>query len=136
MANLPSTKKELTEMQETFVDQLLSNGGNVTEAMELAGYKPSSRQWLVKSVKDEIVSRTEHLLALSAAKAAQRLINTIDDDGSEPRSEIRLKAAESLLNRVGLGKKDTVQHNVTAVHGVVLLPSKKQAEEIIIESDD
>ncbi len=136
MANLPSTKKELTEMQETFVDQLLSNGGNVTEAMDLAGYKPSSRQWLVKSVKDEIVSRKEHLLALSAAKAAQRLINTIDDDGSEPRSEIRLKAAESLLNRVGLGKKDTVQHNVTAVHGVVLLPSKKQAEEIIIEPDE
>ena len=123
-------------MQETFVDQLLSNGGNVTEAMDLAGYKPSSRQWLVKSVKDEIVSRKEHLLALSAAKAAQRLINTIDDDGSEPRSEIRLKAAESLLNRVGLGKKDTVQHNVTAVHGVVLLPSKKQAEEIIIEPDE
>ena len=136
MTNLPSAKKELTEMQELFVDELMSNGGDVNRAMTLAGYKRSSKQWLVRSVKDEIVHRTEHLLALNSARAAQRIISTIDDDGTEPRSEIRLKAAESVLNRVGLGKKDTVQHNVTAIHGVVLLPSKKQPQEVVIDHKD
>ena len=130
--NLATQKKELTEKQEIFVDELMSNGGNVSQAMTLAGYKPNSRQWLIRSVKDEIVRRTEHLLALNSARAAQRIISTIDDDGTEPRSEIRLKAAESVLNRVGLGKKDTVQHNVTAIHGVVLLPSKKQPQEVVV----
>jgi len=130
--NLATQKKELTEKQEIFVDELMSNGGNVSQAMTLAGYKPNSRQWLIRSVKDEIVHRTEHLLALNSARAAQRIISTIDDDGTEPRSEIRLKAAESVLNRVGLGKKDTVQHNVTAIHGVVLLPSKKQPQEVVV----
>ena len=130
--NLATQKKELTEKQEIFVDELMSNGGNVSQAMTLAGYKPNSRQWLIRSVKDEIVHRTEHLLALNSVRAAQRIISTIDDDGTEPRSEIRLKAAESVLNRVGLGKKDTVQHNVTAIHGVVLLPSKKQPQEVVV----
>ena len=134
--NLASQKKELTEMQELFVDELMSNGGDVNRAMTLAGYKRSSKQWLVRSVKDEIVNRTEHLLALNSARAAQRIISTIDDDGTEPRSEIRLKAAESVLNRVGLGKKDTVQHNVTAIHGVVLLPSKKKPQEVVINHQE
>ena len=136
MTNLPSAKKELTEMQELFVDELMSNGGDVNRAMTLAGYKRSSKQWLVRSVKDEIVHRTEHLLALNSARAAQRIISTIDDDGTEPRSEIRLKAAESVLNRVGLGKKDTVQHTVTAIHGVVLLPSKKKPQEVVINHQE
>ena len=36
-----------------------------------------------------------------------------------------MKAAESVLNRVGLGRQETMNHNVTAVHGVVLLPQKR-----------
>ena len=40
--NLASQKKELTEMQELFVDELMSNGGDVNRAMTLAGYKRSS----------------------------------------------------------------------------------------------
>jgi len=134
--NLAPQKRELTEKQEIFVDTLLQNGGNVTAAMSVAGYKPNSRQWLVRSVKDEILNRTEHLLALNSARAAQRIISTIDDDGTEPRSEIRLKAAESLLNRVGLGRKDTVQHNVTALHGVVLLPTKKPVQEVVVNQQE
>ena len=88
--NLASQKRELTEMQEMFVDDLMSNGGDVNRAMTLAGYKRSSRQWLVRAVKDEILHRTEHILALNSARAAQRIISTIDDDGTEPRSELRL----------------------------------------------
>ena len=118
------------------MDTLLQNGGNVTAAMSVAGYKPNSRQWLVRSVKDEILNRTEHLLALNSARAAQRIISTIDDDGTEPRAEIKLKAAESLLNRVGLGRKDTVQHNVTALHGVVLLPTKKPVQEVVVNQQE
>ena len=49
-----------------------------------------------------------------------------------PRAEVRLKAAESILNRVGIGRRDTVEHNVTAIHGVVLLPSKDTQQEPLI----
>ena len=104
--------------------------------MELAEYSPQSKGWLLKSVRNEIIDRTEHLLAINAVKAASRIVSTIDDDGTTPRAEIKLKAAETLLNRVGLGRKDTVEHNVTALHGVILLPSKgKQKEPLIINQD-
>ena len=130
------SRKELTDKQLLFVDALLENGGNVNSAMELAEYSPQSKGWLLKSVRNEIIDRTEHLLAINAVKAASRIVSTIDDDGTTPRAEIKLKAAETLLNRVGLGRKDTVEHNVTALHGVILLPSKgKQKEPLIINQD-
>ena len=40
--------------------------------------------------------------------------------------EMRIKAAESILNRIGLGKKETIDHNVRAIHGIVVLPPKKE----------
>ena len=50
----------------------------------------------------------------------------MDDDGNNIKaSELRMKAAESILNRVGLGKKETIDHNVRAIHGIVVLPPKK-----------
>ena len=82
--------------------------------------------WLKQRLADEIIERSKHMLAGHAVRAVNRLVTTIDDDGSEPRAEVRLRAAEALLNRVGLGKQETINHNVQAVHGVVLLPPKKE----------
>jgi hypothetical protein len=43
-----------------------------------------------------------------------------------------MKAAESILNRVGIAKQETMNHNVQAIHGVVLLPPKK---EVVIDAE-
>ena len=125
---LPQQKKsrELTEKQVLFLDNLFENGGNLRQAAEDAGYSGKSTTWLRNALADEIIERSKVLMAGHAVKAVQRLVETMDDDGSIPRSEIRLKAAEALLNRVGLGKQETINHNVQAVHGVVLLPPKKE----------
>tara|TARA_R100001198_G_scaffold24282_1_gene12711 strand:+ start:121 stop:531 length:411 start_codon:yes stop_codon:yes gene_type:complete len=128
----PKQKKELTPKQEAFIDALIQNGGNVSQAMKTAGYEPTSRTWLVNSVSSEIVERTQNYLAAHGMKAANNLITALDEDGTTPKGELRLKAAESLLNRIGIGSRETVDHNVTAIHGVVLLPNK-QDEKIINE---
>jgi hypothetical protein len=65
-------------------------------------------------------------------KAATRLVNTIDNPVPERGDELRFRAAESLLNRVGVAKQETLNHNVQAIHGVVLLPPKK---EVIIDAE-
>ena len=127
-------KKELTEKQELFVSALIRNGGSVPQAMKTAGYEPTSRSWLVNSVSNEIVDRTQNYLATHGMKAATNLINALDEDGTTPKGDLRLKAAESLLNRIGIGSRETVDHNVTALHGVVLLPNKQ--EEIILEGEN
>ena len=124
-------KKELTERQEAFVSALIRNGGSVPQAMKTAGYEATSRSWLVNSVSNEIVDRTQNYLATHGMKAATNLINALDEDGTTPKGDLRLKAAESLLNRIGIGSREIVDHNVTALHGVVLLPNKER--EVIID---
>ena len=126
---LPQQKKkerELTPQQRQFLDILFENGGNVTAAAVDAGYSRGSAGWLRKNLADEIVERTRDVLSVNAMKAATRLISTIDNPMPERGDDLRLKAAESLLNRVGVKAPEEVNHNVTAVHGVVLLPPKNE----------
>lgn len=133
--NLLAQKKkdrELTEQQSQFLSLLFENGGNVRQAALDAGYSSGSVAWLKQSLADEIVERTKSLLATNALKAATRLVNTIDNPVPERGDELRFRAAESLLNRVGVAKQETLNHNVQAVHGVVLLPPKK---EVIIDAE-
>ena len=119
-------KRELTTQQQSFLDLLFENGGNVTQAALDAGYSRGSVTWLKDTLSDEIIDRTKHLLAANALKAANRVIGTIDNHVPERGDDLRFRAAESLLNRVGLAKQETINHNVQAVHGVVLLPPKKE----------
>ena len=93
-----------------------------------AGYVKGSVGWLRNKLAYEIIKRSKNLLASASVKATQRLINTIDSPEINRGDDVRLKAAESLLNRVGLGKEETHNHNVQAIHGVVLLPAKKGME--------
>ena len=109
-----------------FLDILFENGGNITAAATDAGYSAGSAGWLRKKLADEIVERTKDVLSMNAFKAANRLVATIDNPAPERGDDLRLKAAESLLNRVGVKQAEQINHNVTAVHGVVLLPPKKE----------
>jgi len=122
----PKKDRVLTEQQTKFLDALFDNGGNFTKACEVAGYATGSIGYLKESLGDEIIERSRSLLVGGSIKAVNKLIETIDSPEIQRGDNIRLQAAESLLNRVGLGKKETVEHNVTAVHGVVLLPPKAE----------
>lgn len=121
-----SRKPALTDKQEAFLDALFENGGNLTAAAEVAGYSKGSTAWLRDRLADEIVERTRSLLAGHSLKAANKIASLVDSHDIERGDELRMKAAEAVLNRVGLGKQETMNHNVTAVHGVVLLPPKKE----------
>ena len=119
---------KISEKEELFLSNLFSNGGAVVAAATDAGYTKGSVGWLRNKLADEIIRRSKNLLATASVKATQRLINTIDSPEINRGDDVRLKAAESLLNRVGLGKEETHNHNVQAIHGVVLLPAKKRME--------
>ena len=136
--SLPATtKRKLTDKQEKFLDELLSNGGHVKNAVAAAGYKEQSRSWLTRSLRDEIIERTRSMLATNSVKAANRIIEGLDADGTVPlnQMDMRLKTAESVLDRVGLGKKQQVEVEGQIMHGIVMLPSKDKPKEIIIEQE-
>jgi hypothetical protein len=66
------------------------------------------------------------MLASQSLQAANKLANLVTAVDIERGDDLRLRAAESILNRVGIAKQETMNHNVQAIHGVVLLPPKKE----------
>jgi hypothetical protein len=135
MNNLQTRK--LTEQQETFLSTLIENGGQVKEAMEVAGYHSGSRSNLINSVKHEIIERTRQHLASSSVQAANRLIEGLDADGTIPSSqmEVRLRAANDILDRTGVSKRQEIATESRVIHGIVLLPAKKEQQEIWLDQD-
>ena len=125
-------KKELTLKQKTFLDNLVDCGGNAKQAAELAGYAEGSYTSVVKSLKKEILDISEGILAQNAPKAAMKLVNILDSDQPIPQANIRLQAAQTLLDRVGIVKTDKLNLNVEGSNGIFILPAKS---ETIIEGE-
>ena len=125
---LPQTKsaREISPQQEQFLTNLCENGGNVTDAALSAGYSKGSVTWLKNSLADEIINRTKNVLSMHAFKAATRLVSTIDNPVPERGDDLRFRAAESLLNRVGLGKQETTKGMIQAGQGIVQFPPKNE----------
>jgi len=98
--------------------------GNPREAARIAGYSDHSYPKVVRNLKKEITELAENHLSTHSAKAATRLTDLLDEDGTTPHSNIRLAAANSILDRVGLGKKDSLDVNMKAMHGIFILPAK------------
>ena len=118
-------KRNLTDMQEKFLDVLFGEAqGNPREAAKIAGYSSHSYPKVVRNLRKEITELAEHHLSTHSAKAANRLITLLDEDGTTPQASIRLAAANSILDRVGIVKKDQLDINMKALHGIFILPAK------------
>ena len=118
-------KRNLTDMQEKFLDVLFGEAnGNPREAARIAGYSEHSYPKVIRNLRKEITELAEQHLSTHSAKAANRLIALLDEDGTTPQASIRLAAANSILDRVGIVKKDQLDINMKAVHGIFILPAK------------
>ena len=98
--------------------------GNPREAARLAGYSSHSYPKVIRNLKKEITELAETHLSTHSAQAANRLITLLDEDGTTPQASIRLAAANSILDRVGITKKDQLDINMKALHGIFILPAK------------
>ena len=122
---MKTQKRNLTDMQERFLDALYGEArGNPREAARIAGYSNHSYPKVVRNLKKEITELAENHLSTHSAKAVNRLITLLDEDGTTPQAGIRLAAANSLLDRVGIVKKDQLDINMKALHGIFILPPK------------
>lgn len=128
---LPKTNKEreLTEKQEKFLRCLVETGGDPKYAAELAGYAEGSYFQVIKSLKNEIIELASQILAQSAPKAALKLVQVLDSDDPMPQANVKLQAAQTILDRTGLGKQDRLEVNVEAEGGsLFILPAKAVVE--------
>ena len=138
MQNMDSTilktqEKSLTDTQEKFLDALFGEArGTPKNAGELAGYSEHSYPKVLRSLKSEIVARAENYLAVHSAKAATKMVAMLDEDGTTPHASIRIEAAKQILDRIGIVKKDSLDINMKAMHGIFILPAKETPEESIV----
>jgi len=130
MQNMDSTilktqEKSLTDTQEKFLNVLFGEArGNPKKAGELAGYSEHSYPKVVRNLKQEIISRAENYLATHSAKAATKMVDMLDEDGTTPHASIRMEAAKQILDRIGIVRKDQIDINMKSLHGIFILPPK------------
>ena len=130
---MPTQKRSLTDTQEKFLDVLFGEAkGNLKKAGELAGYSEHSYPKVVRNLKQEIISRAENYLATHSAKAATKMVDMLDEDGTTPHANIRLEAAKQILDRIGIAKKDQLDINMKALHGIFILPAKEELKESVV----
>ena len=122
--------KELTIKQQSFLDHLVSCNGDTKRAAELAGYAEGSYTSVVKALKTEIIELAENILAQNAPKASLKLVEVMDSTDPIPQANVRLQAAQTLLDRVGLAKTDKLDVSLQTSNGLFILPAK---QEVVIE---
>lgn len=107
--------RKLTDMQQAFVDNMVTNGGNKCQAAIDAGYSPDTadtQAWqLLKKphVIQALMEATFSQLASKAPEAVARLMQL-----TQARSEyVALQASQDILNRLGIKAPDRIDHRVT-----------------------
>ena len=95
------------------------------------GYKISDDTDFIESVDSELeaLQEAKNYLATHSAKAATKMVDMLDEDGTTPHANIRLEAAKQILDRIGIAKKDQLDINMKALHGIFILPAKDTLKE-------
>ena len=130
---LKTQEKNLTSSQEKLLNVLFGEArGDPKKAGELAGYSDHSYPKVLRSLKSEIITRAENYLATYSARAATKMVDMLDEDGTTPHASIRMEAAKQILDRIGIVKKDQIDINMKAMHGLFILPPKEEPKESIV----
>lgn len=117
---------DLTEQENRFIEELILNGGNIGQAAADAGYAKTYAYALRNRLSKYIIDATKDYFAIHAVKAANRVIESID--GTMPNA-VSLNAALSLLDRVGISKKDVEGDGQAVKANIFILPAKDNEKE-------
>lgn len=124
-------KTQLNDKQKAILDLIYSDGlpigmvARINAVKEAAGYSSTTSAYqIIKTLKAEIVEKNLEFMALYSSDAINRLKEVIETPTTLGADNI-IKAANSLLDRAGFGKKETQEIEVKADKGIVILPTKK-----------
>jgi len=92
----------------------------------------------VTRLKGIILDLVEANLVMEAGQAALTLSDLMSADEAVPQANIKLEASKTVLDRVGLGKRETLVVDSGSNAGLFVIPAKKAVvleEEKVIEGD-
>lgn len=119
--------KEPTVMQELFLEALFGVAkGDPMKAKKLAGYGDTvGLRTVMKGLSKVLTEEVSSYITLHAVKAAQGLIDSIDDP-TAPGTSNKLAAANSVLDRAGVVKKDKLEVTLEAPTALLIMPPKSE----------
>ena len=126
VAQATDNERRYTEKQLKLLEEYRTNGFNGREAALTAGYRPDSVPSTLRSLKDELLEIAEMELVTASGTATKVLKDVMTSDKPIPQAQAKLSASNSVLDRVGLGKRDKmeVDHKVTG--GIFIIPAKQE----------
>lgn len=122
-----------SQQQQAFLDKFIQESFEGTDftlaaniAKAAAGYSEDySIDRIIETVKEELVSRCQGRLAMSAPRAIKELTGILTDPGKDNSKRI-LEITSTILDRVGIVKREQMELEVKAVNGILLLPPKNK----------
>ena len=124
MSNL-LTKLEIKERNELFCE-LLSETGDIRATADQVGVSVRTARKIVAKMSDYMLEIANSEIAAMSYKAIRGLNNALNEDGSVPKADIRLKAATEILDRMGASKQPIQQVELKqAGSPIILMPAKE-----------
>jgi len=115
--------RKLTEGQKSFLNEF-SVDLDARAAADRVGLERHNRANMIRSLRKEIQEIIEMQLVASAGKAATTLEDLLNADEPVTQANIKLETAKTILDRIGLGKKETVEVEHKGALGLFILPGK------------
>lgn len=129
-------KREYTPKQKKFLTLYAKNGFKDSKGcFEKAGYTPSSYHTIISGLKDDIKEIANAMLLGAAPEAAMTLTDILSSNEYNQNNSSKLAAAKEVLDRVGIVKKEEVQHNHNVSGGLFIIPAKMQMEAVEEEEE-
>ena len=125
--------KNYTEKQTILLNEFSTNGFDGKAAALEAGYSATGIYSALKALKTELLEIAEMQLVTAAPTAAKTVVDLMTSTTPIPQAAVKLNASQTVLDRVGLGKKELVQHEHSVSGGIFLIPSKDPIPEKIIK---
>ena len=113
----------LNETEELFL-AYLENAPSIAQVAREMEINQSHAYQMYTKLKDVILDRARDNLALSSLKAVNTTVSLMDADASTEKGELRLAAAEKIMDRVGLTKHTSVEVRMESENGLFILPAK------------
>lgn len=127
-----SNEVALTEKQENFIQALVENGGNVRAAAEQSGITLQYAYIVKSKLAERIAEATMGYLALSAPRAARKIVDSVTAEMPNP---INLSAAKDVLDRIGVRPRTEEVEKPIIKQNIFILPEKRPLQMIDIPEE-
>lgn len=125
----------LNEQEELFL-AYIEDAPSVAAVARKMDISKSHAYSMYNKLKDVILDRARDNLALGSLRAVNTTLELLDADASTEKGELRLAAAEKIMDRVGLTKHTSVEVKVAEENGLFILPAKVPRVTTDTSSDD